>query len=218
VQCVDGVAKRGHAETPGDVRRQGFVEFALVERLGDQAAQGRLRQPGRGRIYRRQRLGQRRAAKHNVIARVDHLRAEEPRAHFAEGAHARAWGQRLRLAAVEMEKTHVQKPALVLDLADQLAPRAIGDVAVDHRAFDLHRSTFMRLGYGNEPGLVLVAQGQMQNQIELAVNAEFCELHRQRRARRARRRLVECGLARPGKAGGNGAHGLMPHASRRAPH
>ncbi len=212
VQSLDGVAKRGHAQQLQGFRGQGFVEFALRQGLRDQAAQGRLRQPGGSRIYRRQRLGQRRVRAHDAIARVHHLRTEKTRARFAEGAHARARDQRLRLAAVEIEEAHIQKSAAVLDLAHQLAPRAVGDLTVDHRALDLHRHAFMRLGYGREPGFVLVPQRQMQHQIELAADAQFREFRLQRRrgGQGRRRRLRR--LARPGTAIDGCTHGLRPHS------
>ena len=218
VQGVDGVAERRHAEARGDVRGQRFVEFALREGLRDQAAQGRLRQPGRGRINRRQRLGQRRVRAHHAIARVDHLRPEETRAHLAEGAHARPRRQRLRLAAVEIEKAHVQQAARVLDLADELAPRAIGDLAVDHRALDLHRGALMRLGDRREPRLVFVAQRQMQHQIELAVYAEFRQLGFQRGGGCGGRGPGLRRFACPGARCGFGAHRPAAPASRLPSH
>ena len=207
VQGVDGFAKRGHAEAPGDVRRQGFAEFALCQGLRDQSAQGRLPQSGRGRINRCQRLGQRRTRAHDAIARVNHLRPEETRTRLAKGAHTHSRSQRLGLTAVKIEKAHGQEAAVVLDFADELTPRAIGDLAVDHRALDLHRNTFMRLGDGSEPGLVFITQRQMQNQIELAVNAELCELRRQGGGRSGGG-LGLCRLARPGRPGDDGAQGF----------
>ena len=213
VQSLDRIAKRGHAQLLQRFRGQGFVEFALRQSLRDQAAQGGLRQPGGSRIDRRQRLGQRRVRAHDAIARVDHLRAEKPGTRFAEGAHARAGDQCLRLAAVEIEEAHIQKTAAVLDLAHQLAPRAVGDLTVDHRALDLHRHAFMRLGDGREPGFVLVTQRQMQHQIELAADAQFCEFRLQgRRSGQGRSRVLQ-----PAGATGHGHRRLHARSSPSLP-
>jgi hypothetical protein len=94
-------------------------------------------------------------------------------ADLAERAHAGAGGELLQLALVEIEEAQRQHAAAVLDMAGELAPRAILDVAFDDLAFDQHRLARRRFVQGIEPRLVVVAQRQVEHEIELGGDAEL---------------------------------------------
>ena len=70
-------------------------------------------------------------------ARMDHLPAEKPRAHFTECAHARARLKRFGLTPVEIKKAQHQLTRGILDPGNQLAPGPIGDLSRAHGAFHL---------------------------------------------------------------------------------
>ena len=69
---------------------------------------------------------------------MDHLRPEEALADLAEGAHARAGRKLLQLARIEIHEAQREHAAAVLDVADELPPRPVFDVALDDAAFDEH--------------------------------------------------------------------------------
>ena len=74
---------------------------------------------------------------------------------------------------IKVEETQRQHAAAILDVADQLAPRAILDVRFHHVALDQDRLARRRLAERVEPRLVVVAQRQVQDEIEFAVDAQL---------------------------------------------
>ena len=91
-------------------------------------------------------------------------------------------GELLQLARVEVEETQLEHAGAVLDVAHELAPRAVLDGGVDHLAFHQHRHARRRRVDRVERGLVVVAQRQVQDEIELARDAELLELGQDCRA------------------------------------
>jgi hypothetical protein len=141
----------------------------------DQLAQLCLRKArGRG-IDRRERLRQRRALLHDAVARVDHLVAEEARAHLAEEAHALALRELFHLARIEVEETNPQVALAVRELHDERAPRPVLHLRIHDLRFDEDRHASLRVLERRELRLVLVARRQVQHQIELRADAQLLE-------------------------------------------
>ena len=107
---------------------------------------------------------------------MHHLAAEEAAAQLAAHAQAPALGIGLLLRAIEIEEAHHQRLALVVDQPnDELAPRTVLDAAFGDAAFDLHRLAVVRRGQAVEPRLVLVAQRQVQREVDVAHQAELAQ-------------------------------------------
>ncbi|MCY1231078.1 hypothetical protein D9M72_435140 [compost metagenome] len=110
---------------------------------------------------------------------MDHLGAEEAAADLATHAQAYAFCHLLGLAAVEVQEAQRQLAGLIDDLDHQLAARAERDFVGDDLAFHLRRlaepRAADRVGDRRQRGLVLVAHGQVQHQVDRAAQAELGE-------------------------------------------
>ncbi len=106
---------------------------------------------------------------------MDHLPAEEARAELAEGAHPDAGRERLHLALPELEEAEDHLSGVVGYAADELPLRAVDDVGGADDALDLHGCTGRRARDGRDARLVLVAQRQVQDEIEAASQPELVE-------------------------------------------
>ena len=179
-------------------------------RLVDQLAQQRLAESRGRRVDRRQRVGQRLAPAQHPVARMDHLVAEEARPHLAEQPHARAGGERFRLALVEVEEAREERAARVAHLDHELPARPEGDVARDHLALDERRRAVPGRVDRRKHCLVLVAQRQVEDEVEVGPDPEFRELRLQRGLRR-RACLAGGAIAR----GAQCAHPSRPQPSTR---
>ena len=175
MQKADAFAESGQPQFFEQRRWQGVGKVTGGERVARQALQVGLAQARRGRIHRRQGLRDRRICVHHAILRVHHLCAEKSLANFPEQAHARAGCQLLHLAAVKIEKTHGQHARLVFDRTHQLAlgpvlDRIVGDDSLDQCGRALGRcADAMKLRF------IVVAHGQVQHEIELALYAQLGE-------------------------------------------
>ena len=180
MQRVDRVAKSDEIELAQQRLRQRVIQVRTRERVVHQAPQRALTEACGGRINRRQRGRQRLLRPQHVKPGMDHLAAEEARAHFAEGAHPRPCHESLGLAGIEVVEPQHHFAARVLDAAHELAPRPVHDFARAHRALDLHRLPRWRVGDRRNARFVFVAQRQVQHEVEFAQHAEFGELRPQR--------------------------------------
>ena len=127
-----------------------------------------LSEPGGRRIHGRQRFRDRRLAANDAVARVNHLRPEEALPHFAECAHPRAGRELLQLTRVEVEEAQRKHAAAVFDVADELAPRPVFHFTFDDASFDEHVLRGRRFVDRIDVRFVVVAQRQMQHEIERA--------------------------------------------------
>src|SRR5262245_48673444 len=110
---------------------------------------------------------------------MDHLVAEEPRPELAEKPHTHAGGERPRLARVEVEETREEHAARVSYLDHELPARPEGNIGRDHLALD-ERGCAMPGGVDRcEDSFVLVAQRQMEDQVEVGPDPELGELRLQ---------------------------------------
>ena len=172
VQAVQRFAQAGQPRRHG-ARRQHLVKCSAPQRRGHRLAQISLRQLGIGGVDGRQRSGQWAVLVDRLELRVDHLAAEEAGVGLAANPHPRAHGQCLLVAGVEVQKTQQQVVAVVLDAHQQLAAAAQLDAAFADDAFDLHRLAVGRIGDGADAGLVLVAQRQVQRQVDVAAKPKL---------------------------------------------
>src|SRR4051794_23621377 len=109
---------------------------------------------------------------------MGHFGAEEARAHFAVCAHEQALLRGalklLKLARIEIEKAQHQS----LGVHDELPLGAVQDLCFKYLCFDAHRPALRRGLRRGERRLVLVAQGQVQDEVEARAQPEFFELAR----------------------------------------
>ncbi len=99
---------------------------------------------------------------------MDHLRAEETLAHLAECAHAHAGRELLQLAWIEPEEAQREYTGTILDMADELTARTIFHRAFDDATPDEHVLSGRCFVDRIKPCFVVVAQRQVQHQIEQA--------------------------------------------------
>jgi hypothetical protein len=106
---------------------------------------------------------------------VQHLPPPKAAAHLAADAQARAHGERLLLRRVEAEKTQHAAARAVLHRDEQLAARAQLHFAGRDRGLDLHHLPVARLRERRDARFVLVAQRQVQRQVDVAHQAELAQ-------------------------------------------
>ena len=119
--------------------------------------------------------------------RMNHLQAEEPAARFAAHAHPATEREGLLLRRIEVEKAqHQIVAAVVLQLDHELAPWPELDARIGDHALDLADFAVVQRRDRHDPGLVFVAQRQVQGEVDVANQAELFErlVGRRRSARR----------------------------------
>ena len=109
---------------------------------------------------------------------MHHLDAEQARAWFADRAHPVAGRELALLRRIEVDEAQLAGAAVVLEVGDQHASGPARDLAAHHRAFDLDRAR--RTGPReradrHDAGVILVAQRQVEREIELAPDAQLGE-------------------------------------------
>ncbi len=164
---------QGRQPLGNHLRRQHLLQRRPRQAAGDHLAQVGLGQLRRGRVDRRQRRRQRRALHHRLEAGVHHLAPEEAAADLAARAHALARGEGLLVRGIEVEEAqHQLGVRLVDDLGDELAPSALLHARFEHGALDLHLLARVGTGDGRDLRLVLVAQRQVQREVDGAHEAQ----------------------------------------------
>jgi hypothetical protein len=81
---------------------------------------------------------------------------------------------------IEIQEPQHQRVAAVVEPHHELAARPEFDARIHDDALDLHRLAFPRIDNADELRLVLVAQRQVQRQVDVAPQAEL--VHRPRRS------------------------------------
>ncbi len=208
MQGPQGLPEVGQA-LPGEiVGGQDFRQGRAREGFADQPGQGRLGQAGGGGVDGSQGLGQGGVRAYHPEAGVHHLRAEEAVPHFTAAAHPVAGAEGGLLTGIETQEAQHQGGAAVADMSHQLAPGTKLDLGGEHFALHLHGARPGGFGDGGDAGFVLVAQGQMQQQVLPPPQSQAPQLVLQPR-----------GLLAPG-AGGRGLYAprhITASASTRAP-
>ena len=74
---------------------------------------------------------------------------------------------------VKIQEAQHAGVAAVIDRDQQLTPRADGYFAVHDLAFKLHHFAVARISQAHDAGFVLVAQRQVQGQVDVAVKPEL---------------------------------------------
>ncbi len=168
-RVVQGLERHAQRRQAGrhHLRRQDLLQRRTRQAGGDRLAQVGLRQLRRGRVDRRQRRWQRRAGRDRLVRRVHHLAAEKAAADLAAHAHALAGGERLQVRRIEVEEAQHQLGARVVGhRGDELAPPARLHARLDDGAFDLHLLAGARPRDRRHLRLVLVAQRQVQREVD----------------------------------------------------
>ena len=176
VQQPDRFIERQQFQFPSHRQRQRVRQIGLRQRAGSEFAQDFLAESCSGRIHRCHRLRQRHFTAQYAKTRMDHLRAEESLADLTHHPHLRTGRQCVFLARIEIEKTHHQPSAAVVDFRDKLTPRTEPDMGLDHGAFDLHGLSGQRVVDGNDAGFIFVAQRQVRDQIGQFADADARQL------------------------------------------
>lgn len=145
--------------------RQGFGQISAQQGRGNGPAQIRLRQRGRGRIHRRQR--RRQLTTRNAKGRVHHLPPPEAAFDLASNTQARAHSHGFLLRWVKAEKCQQASACAVIHSDVEHAPGAQLHFAMRDRGFDLYRIAIPCVLQLGDAGFVLVAQRQVQGQIDI---------------------------------------------------
>ncbi len=214
VQQLQRLAQRRHPRRRR-IRRQHLGQRCASQRRHHRLAQIGLRQLRAAGVDRRQRRGQRRAFGHPLDDGMDHLTAEEAGARLAAHAQALAHRHLLLVGGVEMQKAQQQLARIVLQAHQQLAARSLLDAAIDDQALDLAGLAVAQRADRLQPRLVLVAQRQVQRQVDVAQQPQPAHgLHGRRQLhRRCSHTFAHRGLATTGGGGGIG-HGTILRAAR----
>ncbi len=180
------LAEAAEAKLREELLVERVLEREVIERICDLLAQSRLRQPRGRRVYGRERLGKRRVLADDAVARVHHLVAEEAGTHLAEEPHAPAGRELLRLARIEIEEPDPQLVVALVQLHHEGAARAELHVRLDDLGFHERGHPGAHFLQRREAGLVLVAQRQVQDEVELRADAELFQARVEARLRARR--------------------------------
>ena len=148
----------------------------LVQRRAGQGRCNRLAQIGLRQlcaagVHRCQGGGQGGTHINRLVLRVHHLAPDKPATHFTPHTQALAQRHGLLLAAVKVKKAQQQFAAGISHTHQQLAARALVDVAFSDRAFDLRHIAMAQAADGSDARFVFIAQGQVQGQVNGAHQA-----------------------------------------------
>ena len=173
-------------------QQAGWQQLIEIEIAALQAAQGlvgeavpaRLAKPLGAGVDRGQAVGQRRVAilGNALVAGVDHLQAAEAGANLAKHPQPGAGGHRFLLRGAEMEEAQRDQAGAVGDNHHQHGAARRYDGCVLDRAFHLRGGAGVQPANGVNPGAVLVAQGQVEQQVLDTVDAAVFQLGGNRRA------------------------------------
>ena len=155
------------------ISRNGFRQVRPRRRSGHGPTQPGLGQSGNGRIHRRQGVGQ--GAAGRADRRMHHGPARETATQFATHAHPVAHRQRLLLGRVEVEETQQAGVATIVHRHQQLPARPKTHLAGRHHRLDLHLVALAHVAKTHDAGLVLVAQRQMQCEVDVAHQPELAQ-------------------------------------------
>ena len=184
--------------------RKGVTQLGARQASQNRLAQIRLRQACHRGVDRRERCGQRPARA--LIARVHHGAAQKTAAHFAANAQSFAKLQGFDLRGVKTKEAQGAALGAVIHLHQQLPPGPVTYFARDNRGLDLHHIAFAGVAQLDDAGRVLVAQGQVQGQVDVAHQAQLVQGF----LRRAQR----CGWRPGGRRGLGHVRRLCPCAAK----
>ena len=106
---------------------------------------------------------------------MHHLAAQKAAANLTTHPHTRAQVQGFLVRRIKVDEAQHAGVAAVVHRHMQLPARPERDLAVRYLRLDLHRLAVPRVFEQGDARLVLVAQGQVQRQIDVAAQAHFFE-------------------------------------------
>ncbi len=176
------VGQGGQPQVAGHGLGQQFLELQRpgmqgLERLVRQADPGVLTDTFGRRVDRRQpvRHGRLPAGGETLVAGVHHLQSLVAGAHLAETADFRAAGELLFLVRPEMEETQRDPAGAVGQHHHEHGPPRTDDRRVLDPALDQHAGARRQCADGVQLGAVLVAQGQVKQQVGDLVDAHVTQ-------------------------------------------
>ncbi len=187
VQQADARIQCGQAERV-EPRGRERVRDRRGKRALDKFAQGRLAEPGGGRVDRSEAARQRRVGVGFREAWMHHLQTEKAAAYLAHETEARTGLEQLDVAGIEVEEADAEDiAAVVADRHGEHAARAIGDTDFVDRGLHLCGEAGAQNTDRGDAGFVFPAQRQVQHQIGVAGEAQLRELVGERRTYRNRK-------------------------------
>ena len=106
---------------------------------------------------------------------MHHFAPQKAAANLAAHPHLSAHAKRFLVRRVKIQEAQHAGIAAIIDRDQQLAPRPDRNFAVHHLAFELHHLAVTRIGQAHDAGFVLVAQGQVQGQVDVAPESQLVE-------------------------------------------
>ncbi len=187
VQVADRLVERAKLVVAGQFRRQPVGQAAGAEHgqgLLAQLAQALLGEALGSRVDRRQGLLHRNrlVAVQRAVFRMVDLQARGTRPDFAVAAQVGAALETVLLRLAEMVEAQAQGAAAVLQAHQQAAAAPHHHVGAGHHALDHRVGPWPQGADGGDAGTVLVAQGQVEQDILQGFQAYPSELLRQRGA------------------------------------
>ncbi|MCY1343326.1 hypothetical protein D9M69_293410 [compost metagenome] len=187
VQVADGLVERAEVEVAGQLPGQPVRQAVGAEaRQGElaEAAQALLGEAFGGGVDGRQGLLHRGrfVAAQGAVLRVVDLQASGAGTDFAVAAQLGPALEAVLLRLAEVEEAQAERPAAVLQAHQQAAPTAHDHVRAGHDAFDHRILPRTQFANGGDAGAVLVARGQVEEDVLQVFQADLGELFRQRRA------------------------------------
>ena len=154
-------------------RWQGLGQVGVIQPGDHGAAQIGLRQAGHRGVNRRQSAWQLAAC--GLEAGVHHGQPHEAALHLAAQTQAVAYGQGFLMRGVKAEKSQHAGVRAIVHRHQQLPAGFEGDLTGGDRGLHLHRIALAGVAQLDDARLVLVAQRQMQRQIDVAVQPQLAQ-------------------------------------------
>ncbi len=183
VQEQQRFGQRGQVRIVPQGRRQQFGQrqaagLQMQQRLFREVAPAQLVNAFGGRIDGGQALlhRYRLVAVHAAKLRMHHLQPHRAPAHFAETTQLGATRQHLLLAGIEMKEAQGDEAGTVGQAREQHAPASELHLGQLHGAHDDRFAAGPQGADGRDPGAILVAQGQMEQQIRDLTDPQLRQL------------------------------------------
>ena len=151
--------------------RHRFAQIRPRQSTQHHFAQIALRQARHGGVDRRERSRQ--IAARRFETGVHHGETQKAPLHLAPRPDHITHRQRFLLRRVKAEKPKQASVRAIINRHQQLSARAVGHIGFGDNALDLHRVALPRIAQLGEAGFVLVAQRQVQGEVNIAVQPQL---------------------------------------------
>ena len=181
VQGVHTAGEIRQIKTTAQAIRQRVSQIRLRQRGTDMFAEQRLRHPCSRRVNRSETVRQRYFRTDCAVTGMHHLQSKKTAAHFTQCTDQITLGKLFHLATVKIDEAQVKfGAAVVANTRNQRTTRLVLGLAMGHHTLYLDSAARQCLRNGGEPGLIFIAQRQMQDQICRAMQSQLGERRGQR--------------------------------------